>query len=352
MAGGVGSRFWPVSTSKLPKQFLDITNTGSSLIQQTFNRFSSLIPANNIFVVTNEEHKDIVQNQLPKIPADNILTEPMRRNTAPCIAYANFKITLSEPNASIVVTPADHSITDEEAFISNISDGLNFVNTGNKLLTLGIKPHRPATGYGYIQVNSNISDNTFLQVKTFTEKPHLELAKFFLKSGEFLWNSGIFIWKLKSINKAFEAYLPELYTLFKENIDSLNTANEKSVINKIYSDAKSISIDFGVMEKAENVFVLPVDFGWSDLGTWNSLYSIGEKDEDYNVKICNKIITNNCERNYINVSGDKTVILEDLDDYIIVNTDNALLICKRENEENVKELLNKAKYKFGDDVVT
>ena len=348
MAGGIGSRFWPKSTSKMPKQFIDITNIGKSLIQQTYDRFSSIIPNENIYVVTNDEHKTIVMEQIPSIPATNILSEPMRRNTAPCIAYAVYKIKLKDANANIVVTPSDHLIIKEDEFLNNISEGLKFVSSANVLLTLGIKPDRPATGYGYIQINNTKKNGNFLQVKTFTEKPHLELAKFFVKSEEFLWNSGIFLWKVKSIEVALNEFLPEMNNIFQENLHYFNTEEEKSALNKIYSDVKSISIDFGVMEKADNVYVLPVDFGWSDLGTWNSLYTIGEKDKDQNVKIAEKIITQNCERNYISADSNKLVILDDVKDYIIIDTSEALLICKRENEENVKELLNQAKYKFGD----
>lgn len=348
MAGGIGSRFWPVSTSKLPKQFIDINGTGSSLIQQTFSRFSKVINPKNIFVVTSDLHSEIVKEQLPELPPANILYEPMRRNTAPCIAYASLKIKLINPSANIVVTPSDHLIIDEESFLNDITEGLKFVQASNHLLTLGIKPDRPATGYGYIQINPGGSNNNFLQVKTFTEKPHLELAKFFVKSGEFLWNSGIFIWKLKTIEAAFGKYLPEMYNIFKENLNSFNTENEKTALNSIYSDVKSISIDFGVMEKAENVFVLPANFGWSDLGSWNSLYMCGSKDENANVSLCDKLVAQNWQGNYIDVRGDKLVIVDGIQDLVIVNTDESLLICKRENEENIKDLLEQAKFKYGD----
>lgn len=351
MAGGIGSRFWPISTAKFPKQFIDIVGNGSSLLQQTYSRFSKIIPNSNIFVVTSEMHKKIVVEQLPDIPQENILCEPMRRNTAPCIAYANLKIKLKNPAANVVVTPSDHYITNEEEFLNNITEGLKFVQISNHLLTLGIQPNRPATGYGYIQINQDSKNDKFLPVKTFTEKPHLELAKFFVNSGEFLWNSGIFIWKLRTIEKAFEDYLPEIYNIFYENIMYFNTDNEEDVLNSIYSDVKNISIDFGVMEKADNVFVLPADFDWSDLGTWNSLYVSGDKDEELNVNVCEQLVMQNSERNYINVAGKKVVVLDGVTDLVIVNTDDALLICKRENEENIKELLEQAKFKFGDDIV-
>lgn len=351
MAGGIGSRFWPVSRSNMPKQFLDIMGVGRSLIQQTFDRFSKLMPAENIYIVTNEEYRAIVHEQLPEIPDLNILGEPMRRNTAPCIMYANIKIGLRDPLANIVVTPADHLIVDQEDFIENIKEGLQFISYNNSLLTLGINPDRPATGYGYIQVANDNGNSNLVPVKTFTEKPHLELAKFFLKSGDFLWNSGIFLWKLNAIDSALKEFLPELYDLFMENINSFNTKEERIVVNRIYSDTKSISIDFGVMEKAKNVFVLKTDFGWSDLGTWNSLYSLHTKDDNNNVVIGDRVLMNHSFGNYINTSGkDKVVILNNLDDFIIVDTDTALLICKRDNEQQISDLLNEAKLKFGESI--
>ncbi len=352
MAGGVGSRFWPVSKTNMPKQFIDILGTGKSLIQQTYSRFSKIIPSENIYVVTNEEYIKLVKSQIPEIPIENILSEPMRRNTAPCILYANIKIGQKNPNANIVVTPADHLIVNEEKFITNIEEGLDFINKKNALLTLGITPDRPATGYGYIQQTENKENNNFIKVKTFTEKPHLELAKFFIKSGDFLWNSGIFLWKHKTINEAFANFLPELYNLFIENEDIFGTDKEKDIVNRIYSDAKSISIDFGVMEKAENVFVLKTNFGWSDLGTWNSLYTLQNKDEENNVSIGKNILLEQSERNYIySKSKDKVMLIRDLDDFIVVDTEEALLICKRENEQDIKDMLNEAKLIFKDIVL-
>ncbi len=351
MAGGVGSRFWPVSRSNMPKQFIDILGTGKSLIQQTYNRFARIIPSENIYVVTNEEYIEIVISQLPDIPIENILGEPMRRNTAPCILYASMKIGQRDANANIVVTPADHLIIDENDFIKDIEEGLNFVTLNNSLLTFGITPNRPATGYGYIQLTENKNYSKFVQVKTFTEKPHLELAKFFIKSGDFLWNSGIFLWKHKSIIEAFAEHLPEMYNLFIEQKDVFGTYEEKTVVNRIYSDAKSISIDFGVMEKAKNVYVLQTDFGWSDLGTWNSLYTLQDKNEDNNVIVGKNMIIEQSSGNYIySNSRDKIMLLRDLEDFIIVDTDNAILICKRENEQEITDMLNQAKINFGENI--
>ncbi len=350
MAGGVGSRFWPMSRTYMPKQFLDITGSGRTLIQQTFDRFSQLMPAENIYVVTNEEYRNIIHEQLPEIPDNNILGEPMRRNTAPCIMYANFKIALKDQLANIVVTPADHLIVNEKEFLDNIKEGLNYIAFNNSMLTLGITPNRPATGYGYIQLSENKPEEKIIKVKTFTEKPHIELAKFFIQSGDFLWNSGIFMWKTSVIDKALNEFLPEHYNLFKENIDSFNTINEKIAINRVYSDAKSISIDFGVMEKAENVYVMKTNFGWSDLGTWDSLYKVIPKDDNENVVIGNKVFVNQSFSNYINIGKKRIAILNDLEDFIVVDTDEALLICKRENEQQIGDLLNEAKLKFGDDI--
>ncbi len=351
MAGGIGSRFWPVSRSNMPKQFIDILGVGRTLIQQTFDRFAKIIPDENIYVVTNEEYIDIVHEQLPKVPIENILGEPMRRNTAPCIMYANCKIGLKNPDAKIVVTPADHLIMNEQLFLQNIEDGLNFITENNSLLTLGITPNRPATGYGYIQLSENSENQEFIPVKTFTEKPQLELAKFFLESGDFLWNSGIFLWKQTVIQEAIHKHLPELYSLFSEGMKYLNTPNEKTAINEIYSGAKGVSIDIGVMEKESNVYVLQTNFGWSDLGTWDSLYTLAEKDENRNSDLFNNVLFAESKGNYANIQGkNKIAIIRDLEDYIVVDTESALLICKRENEQTISELLNNAKIKFGDEI--
>ena len=351
MAGGIGSRFWPVSRANMPKQFIDILDTGKSLIQQTYDRFSKIIPDENIYIVTNEEYIELVTAQLPSIPIENILGEPMRRNTAACVLYANMKIGLKDPNANIIVTPADHLIINEDEFLRNITEGLQFTAHNDSLLTFGITPDRPATGYGYIQTEETKEETKFTPVKTFTEKPHLDLAKFFLDSGDFLWNSGIFLWRQKVIDAEICEHLPELYNLFAENIEQFDSYDEKKVINRIYSDAKSISIDFGVMEKAKHVFVLQTDFGWSDLGTWNSLYSLQDKDIDENVIVGNNIITKQSFGNYINSDiNNKVMILKDLEDFIIVDTASALLICKRENEQTITEMLSEAKLKFGDNI--
>ncbi|NLA25152.1 MAG: mannose-1-phosphate guanylyltransferase [Bacteroidales bacterium] len=346
MAGGIGSRFWPLSTTNKPKQFLDILNTGRSLLQQTYDRFVKIIPAENILIVTGVEYVEIVHEQLPSIPLENILAEPMRRNTAPCIAYASYKIHKKNAHASIVVAPADHLIIDEDDFLNQISEGLNFATQSNVLLTLGITPDRPATGFGYIQVDSMDETSQYHKVKSFTEKPHLELAKFFVKSGEFYWNSGIFLWSVKSIKHALAEFLPELSNLFEEHSHSLGTNDEKEAINKIYSATKSISIDYGVMEKADNVFIRCTNFGWSDLGTWDSLYNVSEKDENQNVSHGNMIALSDSDNNYVQIPNGKLAVIKDIDNMIIVDSGDKILICNRENEQWVKELVDDANQRF------
>ncbi len=346
MAGGIGSRFWPVSTIEKPKQFIDILNTGRSLLQQTFDRFNKIIPASNIIVVTGLEHERLVKEQLPEIPESNILSEPMRRNTAPCIAYATYKIMQRNPQASVVVTPSDHLIIDEEEFISNIIKGLNFAVQYKALLTLGIKPDRPATGFGYIQIDTENKYGIYHKIKSFTEKPHLELAKFFVKSGEFYWNSGIFIWSIQSIKDAFSVFMPELFHLFEENSQCFGTSDERQAVTKIYSDAKSISIDYGVMEKADNVYMHCTNFGWSDLGTWNSVYNVSKKDKNNNVIHGSKIALFDSDNNYVLMPEGKMAVIKDIEDLIVVDSGDTLLICKRENEQWVKDIVTEAKAKL------
>lgn len=355
MAGGVGSRFWPVSRTNKPKQFLDILGTGKSLIRETFERFLPLFPVENFYIVTSSEYLDIVLEQIPELTKDQVLLEPMRRNTAPCIAYANYKILTKNPDANIVVTPADHLIIKVDEFRKYIQDGIDFVKNNDALLTLGIKPTRPDTGYGYIQVNQehivDIENDNLKKVKTFTEKPELEMAKFFLESGEFYWNSGIFLWSIKSIDKAFDNYLSDVNSLFKENIGSFNTKKEKEAIKNIYFECRNISIDYGVMEKASNVFVLCSDFGWSDLGTWNSVYEHSEKDKNQNVFKGKNIVTYNSKNNIIKSHQDKLIVVQGLDNYIIVESDNALLICKKDEEQLIRQFVNDIKINKGEEYI-
>jgi mannose-1-phosphate guanylyltransferase len=353
MAGGIGSRFWPVSTSKNPKQFIDILGVGKSLLQLTFDRFTDIIPEENILIVTSEQYRELVSEQLPSLDQKNILTEPMRRNTAPCISYANFVIQSRSRNANVVVTPADHLIIDEKAFLKNIQEGLSFVNSRNVLLTIGIKPNRPDTGYGYIQLSQKSDiDARFNVVKTFTEKPNREMAEFFVESGEFLWNAGIFIWSSSSIEKAMSEHLPEIHNLFAEGRDIFGSSKESDFINKVYSECKNISIDYGVMEKARNVYTLIADFGWSDLGTWKSLYENSQKDDTQNVKTGSKnIITDNTHGCLIHVPKDKIAVVNDMENFIVVDSGDALLIHRFENEQEIKEIVSEIKRHFGEDKV-
>ncbi len=343
MAGGIGSRFWPLSRKTMPKQFLDILGTGRTLLQQTFDRFSKIIPIENIYVVTNGEYKPLVKEQLPTIRGRQILAEPLRRNTAPCIAYAAHKIKTINPDANLVVAPSDHLILNETEFLRQISLGLEFVATNDVLLTLGLLPDRPETGYGYIQIGEKSAfrdlDNLY-HVKTFTEKPDLKMARIFLESGEFYWNSGIFLWSLQSILKALETHLPEVANLFSLGERLYHTPDETAFINKIYSECMGISIDYGVMEKSDNVFVLTADFGWTDLGTWGSLYENREKDENGNVVNGSGIFTYDTRNCVISMSDNRIAVLQGLEDYIVVESKGILLVCRREDEQQIRQFVN------------
>ncbi|MBN1599112.1 MAG: mannose-1-phosphate guanylyltransferase [Bacteroidales bacterium] len=352
MAGGIGSRFWPLSRTKKPKQFLDILGTGKSLIQQTFERFSNIVPKENILIVTNEEYGEMILQQLPGLKEHQVLLEPMRRNTAPCIAYANHKIQKLEPEANIVVAPSDHLILKEKEFLDVVKKGLDFVANDDVLLTLGIQPSRPETGYGYIQItgdkDSVVVNESLRKVKTFTEKPDLKMAKVFLESGDFYWNAGIFFWSLKSINAAFEKYLSEVNALFKEGAGVYNTPGEQEFIAGTYPNCRNISIDYGIMEKAENVHVLCADFGWSDLGTWGSLYDMLGKDKNKNSIQGKNVFAYDSEKCLINLPDNKLAVIQGLDDYIVVDSDNILLICKKEDEQKIKQFVNDVKLEKGD----
>ena len=356
MAGGIGSRFWPLSRHEKPKQFLDILGTGKTLLQQTFERMNHICPAENILIVTNDNYKEIVIEQLPEIIPDNILLEPMRRNTAPCIAYANFKIQQLNPDANIIVAPSDHLIVNEIEFINVIKKSLEFTKENEVLLTLGIKPNRPETGYGYIQVNNeDKKDNSekfgIKKVKTFTEKPNIEMAKIFYESGEFFWNSGIFIWSLKTIMNSFENYLSEVNDLFKKGIKQYNTNKEKEFINEIYSACKNISIDYGIIEKAENVHVLCADFGWSDLGTWGSLHENSSKDNNNNSVVGENVFVYDSKNSIINMPNIKLAVVQGLEDYIVVESDGILLVCKKEEEQKIRQFVNDVKLNKGESFV-
>ncbi|MCB0819085.1 MAG: mannose-1-phosphate guanylyltransferase [Bacteroidetes bacterium] len=352
MAGGIGSRFWPMSRQQHPKQFLDVLGTGKSLLQETYNRFKGLIPEENIFIVTNKTYENLVRKQLPEINSDRVLLEPSRRNTAPCIAYACHKIRMINPEARVIVAPSDHLILNTEVFLDKVSSGFSFVEKNRALLTLGIKPGRPDTGYGYIQfVPQSEGETDFRRVKTFTEKPNLELAKSFLASGEFLWNSGIFIAKVKDFIGAFSEHLPEVNNLFSDGEASYFTDGESDFIEKAYAQCTNISIDYGVMEKASNVYVLPSDFGWSDLGTWGSLYENFNKDSNENAIIGRNVMIQDASGCIVNVPKDKLVVIQGLKDFIVVESDGILLICKMEDEQEIRQLVTNVKVEKGEEYV-
>ena len=348
MAGGIGSRFWPMSRAGYPKQFLDILNTGKTLVQWTFERFASLIPRENIFVVTSQEYVSIVKKQLPGIQAENILGEPSRKNTAPCIAYISFKLNQLDPKASLIVAPADHIILDTTAFNKVCLEALTFVNKHSAFITLGIKPTHPNTGYGYIQYEQYAITDSVYKVKTFTEKPNLELAKTFVSSGEFLWNAGIFVWQVKNIITAFEKYLPEMYEVFAAEKEKFNTADEAAAIEEIYPQCSNISIDFGIMEKADNVYVIPASFGWSDLGAWGSVYDNLEKDYLQNAVVGDNVMIFDSAKNVIHADNKKLVLLQGLNDFVVVDTKDALLICRKDKEQEMKEYLAEIKRNKGE----
>lgn len=351
MAGGVGARFWPMSRQKTPKQFIDILGDGSTLIQKTFQRFTQICPVENIYIVTSEDYKELVQDQIPEISEKQIILEPSRRNTAPCIAYANYKIKEINPNAIIVVAPSDHVIYREDVFLNVIQIGLHAVEKNDWLLTIGIRPSHPNTGYGYIQYDEDEvykENSSIYAVKTFTEKPELAMARKFIESGDFLWNAGIFMWSLKSIEKAFSKYLPDVNQLFKQGEGFYNTPGEKEIIKKIYEVCRNISIDFGIMEKAQNVRVFAADFGWSDLGTWGALYNIRPKDEAQNTIVGKRVKTYNTTNSIINMPKDKIVILEGLDNYIVVENDGVLLVCRKDNEQLIRQYVTDVQVDFGD----
>jgi mannose-1-phosphate guanylyltransferase len=333
-----------LSRNSKPKQFLDILGTGHTLLQQTFKRVTHFCKPENVYVVTSQSYKELVLEQLPSIGVEQVLLEPMRRNTAPCIAFASHKIAKRNPNATIVVAPSDHLVLNEEAFQSTISTAIDFASSNDALLTIGIKPSRPETGYGYIQIGkpSSKQDQNLFKVKTFTEKPNLELAKVFLKSGEFFWNSGLFIWSLSSIQKSFNQHLPEIQLLFSEASQHFGTAKETQAVSNVYSECRNISIDYGIMEKANNVYVICSEFGWSDLGTWGSLYQSLKKDTNGNALVGNNVMPHNLKGCIVNMPKDKLVIIEGLENYIVVESDNILLICSKEREQNIKAYLGEA----------
>jgi len=337
MAGGIGSRFWPVSTEEFPKQFHDMLGSGATLIQKTFSRLSKLIPAENILILTNEKYNAIVLEQLPMVKPEQVLLEPAMRNTAPCILYASLKIQKQNPDAVMVVAPSDHWIEDEDAFVTDLQACFDFCTKENALMTLGIQPTFPNTGFGYIEYDKS-DPNPIKQVTHFREKPDYKTAKSFLEKGNFLWNGGIFIWSAQSITAAFEKFQPQMNALFEKGMASYNTAAEVGFINENYAQAENISIDYAVMENAENVYVLPATFDWNDLGTWGSLHEKLTKDANNNAVVNAKVILENASNNIIRTDSKKVIIIDGLDDFIIVDKDNILLIYPKSKEQDIKRI--------------
>ena len=340
MAGGVGSRFWPVSTTEFPKQFHDMLGSGETLIQKTFSRLAKLIPTENILILTNENYNQLVLEQLPMVKQEQVLLEPAMRNTAPCILYASLKIQKLNPNAVMVVAPSDHWIEDEMAFAENLQQCFDFCSKENALLTLGIQPTFPNTGFGYIEYDKN-DINPIKKVNQFREKPNYETAKMFLDSGNFLWNGGIFIWSVIAITEAFEKFQPQMNALFLKGSASYNTQEEKVFIEENYGFSENISIDYAVMENAKNVYVLPATFDWNDLGTWGSLHEKLDKDENNNAVVNAKVILENASNNIIRSDADKLIIIDGLHDYIIVDKDGILLIYPKSKEQDIKSIVKK-----------
>lgn len=345
MAGGIGTRFWPKSRQAMPKQFLDILGTGKSFIRQTYERFAPMIPAGNFLVVTNRRYKELVLQHLPELDEQQVLCEPIGRNTAPCIAYAAYTLLKRDPEAEMIVTPSDHLILNEEEFRRIVTDCASFASEHDALLTIGITPTRPETGYGYIQVSD---ERAISKVKSFTEKPGLELAQTFLQCGEFLWNSGIFVWKVSTIIEAFRRYLPELHALFNGAMPALGTDAERTALEIVFSECRAVSIDYGVMEKADNVFVHRGDFGWSDVGTWGSVYQHSRKDRYANAapdEGCYLYDTRSC---IVSLPKEKIAVISGLKEYIVVDTEDVLMICPRAEEQNIRKFIDEVKFHNGD----
>ncbi|MCF7568932.1 mannose-1-phosphate guanylyltransferase [Sabulilitoribacter arenilitoris] len=347
MAGGVGSRFWPVSTEEFPKQFHDMLGTGDTLIQKTFNRLAHLIPKENIFILTNERYNDLVYEQLPEVTKRQVVLEPAMRNTAPCILYASLKIQKENPDAVMIVAPSDHWIEDENAFSKNVKQAFDYCSENDALMTLGITPTFPNTGYGYIEF-INTSAEAIKSVNQFREKPDYETAKTFIAQGNFLWNAGIFMWSAKSVIKAFKNNQPALFDLFENGINAYNTDFEDDFIRDNYKKAENISVDYAIMEKSNNVFVIAAEFDWNDLGTWGSLYDKLDKDKSGNAVVNSRTLTEDASGNMIRTKNDKVVVVDGLKDYIIVDKDEVLLIYPKSKEQDIKKVLQKVKTTYGD----
>lgn len=351
MCGGVGSRFWPISRNDRPKQFLDFLGSGKSLLQLTVERISHVVAPENIILVTNRQYETIIREQLPEVKSSNILLEPARRNTAPCVCWAAHHIYALDPEATIVTLPSDHLVLKEMAFVDAVEKGLAFVEREERLLTLGIKPTNPNTGYGYIQQGPDAGQPGFKKVKSFTEKPDIEMAGMFLRSGEFFWNAGIFLWKASSILNAFSRYSPEIAQLLEAPAGVYDSERETPFIEENFPLCPSISIDYAIMEKADNVYVETVDLGWSDLGTWSALYDAAPHDGNRNVVQNNNVLAQNCEGSVFAVPKGKVVVAAGLKDFIVADSDNALLICPRSDEQKIRHIVTEVKSRFGEKFV-
>ncbi|WP_447640603.1 MULTISPECIES: mannose-1-phosphate guanylyltransferase [Chitinophagaceae] len=348
LAGGIGSRLWPKSKLSLPKQFLDILHVGKTFLQATYERFLPFIPKENIYVITNKDYLSIVKEQLPDVHAENILSEPSRKNTAPCVAYISFKLLHRNPNANIIVSPSDQIILDKQGFEEAATKALNFSDRKNAFVTLGIKPLYPNTNYGYIQRAQYEVEPQIYKVKTFTEKPPLEMAQTFIDSGDFLWNTGLFVWKASEILKEFEKYQPEMYEAFADAKDLFDQDKEVQALEAVYALCTNLSLDLAIMEKSENVYIIPGEFGWSDLGTWNNIYEHAEKDYLGSALSGDKILNIDSTKSIINAPDSKLVVIQGLDDHIVIDTDDVLLICKRDKEKELKEYIAEVRKKYGE----
>ncbi|GAA4805559.1 mannose-1-phosphate guanylyltransferase [Litoribaculum gwangyangense] len=347
MAGGVGSRFWPVSTEDFPKQFHDMLGTGDTLIQKTFHRLAHLIPTENIYILTNERYNDLVLEQLPEVTQKQVVLEPAMRNTAPCILYASLKIQKENPEAVMIVAPSDHWIEDEETFSKNVEQAFEFCSKNEALMTLGIQPTFPNTGYGYIEFDKT-ANNDIKAVHQFREKPDYETAKQFISRGNFLWNAGIFMWSVKTVIESFKNNQPDLYKHFEAGISAYNTPSEEAFIKAQYPLAENISVDYAIMEKSDNVFVIAAEFDWNDLGTWGSLYDKLDKTENGNAVVNARTLVEDASGNMIRTKKDKIVVIDGLNDYIIVDKEEVLLIFPKEKEQDIKKVLKAVKDKFGE----
>lgn len=352
MCGGVGSRFWPFSRAKMPKQFLDFFGIGKSLLQMTVERVLPLVDMEHIVIVTNEAYAPLIAEQLPDIPQSNILLEPARRNTAPCVCWAAHHIYALDSQASIMTLPSDHLVLKEAAFHKAMDDGMSFVEDNPGLLTLGIKPTSPETGYGYIQRGIAVADESnIMKVKSFTEKPNLEMAKLLLQSGDFYWNSGIFLWRASVILDAFSRLAPDIAEIFDAGKNAYGTPSERDFIERNFAASPSISVDYAIMEKASNVFVKTVDLGWSDLGTWRALYETSPRSADGNVSQNCKLLSKNCTGSVFAIKGDKVVVASGLKDYIVAENGNTLLICPLEEEQEIRRMVNDVKSRYGEEYI-